>query len=106
MGPFVCGKSFIREAIEQKKAIASDTINTVNLLCSKNIGIPFSWLLPPGTVIAAAKVIVAIRVATNIQAFDLSFIQLFPSSTNGLCSSMNTSRAVLPFLFLTTLWRG
>ncbi|KAK2441044.1 ankyrin repeat-containing protein ITN1 [Trifolium repens] len=92
-----------REVIEEKKATASDQINTLNLLFGKNIGVPLSWLLPPGTVIAAAKVIVAIRIATNMQESDLSFIQFFASLTNGLCSSMNTREAVLESLFLTSL---
>ncbi|MCI78862.1 hypothetical protein A2U01_0100133, partial [Trifolium medium] len=66
----------------------------MNVLSDKKIGIPLSWLFPPGTVIAAAKAIVAkaivaIRVATNIQGFDVSFIQFFPSSSNALCSSLN-----------------
>ena len=89
--------------MEENKANVSDTMNTMNVLSDKNNGNPFSWLFPPGTVMEAAKTTVAIRVATNIQEFDVSFIQVFASSSKGLCSSLNNCQGVLPSLFLTSL---
>lgn len=89
--------------MEENKANVSDTINTMNVLSNKYIGNPLSWLFPPGTVIEAANTTVAIRVATNIQEFDVSFIQFFASSSKGLCSSLNNCQGVLPSLALTSL---
>ena len=55
------------EEEEENSAIASDMKNTLNQILFKRIGVPVSWLLPPGTVKAAAKTTVVINVATIIQ---------------------------------------
>ncbi|KAG5621858.1 hypothetical protein H5410_007076 [Solanum commersonii] len=88
------------EMIELNRATASDMTKTTNPLNFSNIGIPLSSLLPPGTVKPAAKTIVAIKVATIIQEFAVSFIHLSPSFSNNLCSSVNNSLGVFPALFL------
>jgi hypothetical protein len=49
-----------------KHAITSDIKNTINQLFLKKIAVLVS-LLPPGTVKAAVKTIVAINVATSMQ---------------------------------------
>ncbi|KAG5621860.1 hypothetical protein H5410_007078 [Solanum commersonii] len=75
------------ERIELNSATASDMTKTLNALNSSNIGIPVSLLLPPGTVKPAAKTIVAIKVATIIQEFAVSFIHLSPSFSSSSKSS-------------------
>ncbi|KAK6797040.1 hypothetical protein RDI58_004741 [Solanum bulbocastanum] len=95
-------KNIIMEMIELNRTTASDMTKTTNPLNFSNIGIPLSPLLPP-TVKPAAKAIVAIKVATIIQEFAVSFIHLSPSFSNNLCSSVNNSLGVFLALFL-VLW--
>ena len=66
----------------------------------KKVGKPESCLLPPGTVIAAANIMVTIKAATTVQEDDVSFIHFSPSFTNSLWLSVNNSRGFLPFVFV------
>nr|GMC60930.1 GDSL esterase/lipase [Ipomoea batatas]GMD97595.1 GDSL esterase/lipase [Ipomoea batatas] len=59
-------KNMMMEMIEQIIATASEIMKTVKLLRFMKIGVPVSPL-PPGTVKAAAKTMVAIKVATSMQ---------------------------------------
>ncbi|MCI93850.1 hypothetical protein A2U01_0115148, partial [Trifolium medium] len=43
---FRIAKNINREVIEENKANAFDTTNTMNVLSDKNIGIPLSWFPP------------------------------------------------------------
>ena len=66
-------KNINTEDAEENSDRASDTIKSLNNFLLKNIGKPVSWLLPPGTVKAAANIIVRIRTATTVQEVDVSF---------------------------------
>nr|GLL49117.1 hypothetical protein CR513_04767 [Ipomoea trifida] len=59
-------KNMMMEMIEQIIATASEIMKTVKLLRFMKTGVPVSPL-PPGTVKAAAKTMVAIKVATSMQ---------------------------------------
>ena len=61
---------------------ASDIIKTIKTFSFKKVGKPKSWSLPPGTVIAAANIMVTIRAATTVQEDAVSFIHFSPSFTN------------------------
>ena len=53
-------------------------------------------LLAPGTVRAAAKTTVEMRVATSIHELAVSFIASSPTLSNSLCVLLNTSLGVIP----------
>ncbi|GAV92194.1 hypothetical protein CFOL_v3_35575 [Cephalotus follicularis] len=86
-------KNINREVRDDKRASASEMINTSNAFLPKKIVTP-SLLLPPGTVNAAGKTTLEIRVATTMQEFEVSFIQLSPFLTRSSCFSVNSSQAV------------
>nr|GLL45497.1 hypothetical protein CTI12_AA390800 [Ipomoea trifida] len=73
--------------------------NTVKALLLEKIGRPFSPLLPPGTVMAAANTTVTMRAAAIVHEFAVSFIHFSPPSFNSLCSSVNTILGVFLSLF-------
>ena len=77
-----------------------DIINTIKTFSFKKVGKPESCLLPPGTVIAAANIMVTIRAATTVQEDAVPFIHFSPSFTNSLWLSINNSRGLLPFVFV------
>nr|GEV17607.1 reverse transcriptase domain-containing protein [Tanacetum cinerariifolium] len=53
------------EVAAENSEIASDIAKTLKAICFLNNGIPVSWLLPPGIVIAAANTIVTISAAVD-----------------------------------------
>nr|GEV17606.1 hypothetical protein [Tanacetum cinerariifolium] len=53
-------KNTNRDVEAENSEIASDIAKTVKAICFLKRGMPVSWLLPPGTVIAAANTIVTI----------------------------------------------
>ncbi|CAB4268871.1 unnamed protein product [Prunus armeniaca] len=60
-------KNINTEFVEEKSDIASETINTTNIFSSKNKGKPVPPLFPPGTVKAAANMMVIVRAPTIVQ---------------------------------------
>ncbi|KAM1056366.1 hypothetical protein ACFX13_030524 [Malus domestica] len=69
----------ITEVVEENSEIASETINVVNTLLVKNVGRPVSPSFPPGTVIAAANMMVTMRAPTTVQEVAISFIDFSAS---------------------------
>ncbi|KAK6779204.1 hypothetical protein RDI58_021388 [Solanum bulbocastanum] len=99
-------KNIMMETIELNSATASDITKTINPFEFSNIGIPLLLLLPPGTVKPTANTIVAIKLATSIQEFAVSFIHFSPSFSNCLCSSVNNSLGVFSSKFFTLSKKG
>jgi len=60
---------------------------------------PLSSLVPPGTLNAAVKTPVVMRVETTMHDFAVLFIQDSPFSTSSSCSTVNTCRGVMPIQF-------
>ena len=85
---------------------ASDSANKLNIMSPANIGVPSLSSFPPGTVIAAAKVIVVNSVAVTSPEFAVSFNHFSPCLANSLCSLENTISAVSPTLFFSSMHRG
>nr|GME06644.1 hypothetical protein CFOL_v3_16302 [Ipomoea batatas] len=92
-------KKTSKEVVDVKREAAFEKANIVKALWLEKIGRPFSPLLPPGTVMAAAKTTVTMRAAAIVHEFAVSFIHFSPASFNNLCSSVNTILGVLPSLF-------
>ncbi|OVA03171.1 hypothetical protein BVC80_7201g2 [Macleaya cordata] len=64
-------KNIIIDVMEEQRAKAFATVNTMNKVLLKKIGVPLLLLLlslmfPPGTVKAAANATVAMRIATTV----------------------------------------
>ena len=53
--------------VDVNSETASDIAKIMKAISCVNKGVPFSWLLPPGTVIAAANTIVVISAAVMLQ---------------------------------------
>ena len=53
------------EVEAESRESALDIIKSINTFLHKNVGKPESCLLPPGTIIAAANIMVTIRVPTT-----------------------------------------
>ena len=79
---------------------ASDIIKTIKTFSFKKVGMLESCLLPPGTVIAIANIMVTIRVATTVQEDVVPFIHFSPSFTDSLWLFVNNSRGLLPSVFV------
>ena len=94
------------EVEEERRDSASHITKSVNTLLFKNIGKPVFESLPPGTVIAAANIMVIIRAPTTVQEVAVSFIHFSPLSTNSLWVSVNNSRGVRPSSFVDSNKKG
>ena len=92
------------EAESRDKAL--DIIKIIKTFSFKKVGKPESCLLPPGTVIAAANIMVTIRAATTRQEEAVPFIHFSPSFTNSLWLSVKNSQGLLPFLFVHSNMKG
>lgn len=99
-------KNINKEAVDEKRERASETANTINAVLVEKIGKPLSLLFPPGTVMEAAKAIVAMRAAATVQEFAVSFIHCSPSLIKSLCSVENSTAGVLLSEFLLSLESG
>lgn len=82
--------------MEEKRARASATANTMNGPFFRKIGITPLPSLPPGIVKAVAKVTVMMRVATTLHDDDVSFTHCLASLSNSWCCSSKTSQYVFP----------
>ncbi|CAI9773356.1 unnamed protein product [Fraxinus pennsylvanica] len=92
------------EVVELNIATALDMRKTLNHPSFNKIGVPDSWLLPPGMVMAAANATVAIKVATTKQKDTVLFIHSSPSFLKSSCSFENNSLGVNPSSFF--IWRN
>ncbi|CAI0401568.1 unnamed protein product [Linum tenue] len=79
------------DVAEETKASASDIAKNKNDLVWRYSGMPVSWSFPPGTVKAAANIMVVMSVATTMQEDAVSFIHFSPSLASFLCSVANRS---------------
>ncbi|PWA59554.1 hypothetical protein CTI12_AA390800 [Artemisia annua] len=87
------------EVEAENREIASDIAKIVKVICFLNRGMPVSWLLPPGTVIAAANTIVTISAAVMLHDSAVAFIHFSPSFTKFACSLVNTISGVSLSIF-------
>ncbi|KAI8553357.1 hypothetical protein RHMOL_Rhmol05G0009100 [Rhododendron molle] len=79
-----------------KRENASDTAKIINATSWWKSGRPVLPLLPPGTVIAAAKTIVTMSAAGTVHKLAVSFIHFPPSATNSMCFFVNTISGISP----------
>ncbi|WVZ09583.1 hypothetical protein V8G54_014113 [Vigna mungo] len=94
------------EVEERKSDIVSAMINKVNVWSCKKMGIPVSCWFPPGTVKAAANMMVIIRVPTRVKELAVSFAHFSPAFTISTWLSLNISRGFLPSPFFSSLHLG
>jgi len=94
------------EVEDVKRDTASAMINKVNIWSRKKMGTPVSWLFPPGTVKAAANMIVIIRVPTRVKELAVSLAHFSPAFTISAWLSLNISRGFLPSPFFSSLHLG
>ncbi|KAJ0577225.1 hypothetical protein HanIR_Chr05g0233581 [Helianthus annuus] len=92
------------EVDEDIKETASAITKIMRAGSLRKKGIPVSWLYPPGTVKAAAKTIVVMRVATTMHSDAVCFIQSSPLFTNFSCFLVNKSRGVILSPFFLCLY--
>ncbi|CAN1225357.1 hypothetical protein LINGRAPRIM_LOCUS973 [Linum grandiflorum] len=74
------------DVAEETRASASDMAKIKKDLVLRYSGLPVSWLFPPGTVNAAANIMVVMSVATTMHEDAVSFIHFSPSRASFLCS--------------------
>ncbi|KAM2853231.1 hypothetical protein FF1_023842 [Malus domestica] len=77
-------KNMIIEVVEEKSETASETINVVTTFLVKNVGRPVFSSFPPGTVNAAANIMVTMRAPTTVQEVAVSFNDFSASFANSL----------------------
>ena len=99
-------KNIKTEVEEENRDRASDIIKSMNNFSCKNIGMPESWPLPPGTVKTAANIIVIMRAPATVQEVDVSFIHCSPSFIKSLWLFVNNSLGVKPSLLIDSLILG
>ena len=87
------------DAAEVKSETAFERIKIINHCSLRKKGVFGMLLLAPGTVSAAAKTTVEMRVATSIHELAVSFIASSPTLSNSLCVLLNTSLGVIPSEF-------
>ena len=96
-------KNTMTEVVEEHSDIISATIKVLNALLCKYNGIPVLPSIPPGTVTAAANIIVMTSAAISAEEeVAVSFIDNCPSFTRFLWLIVNTSRGVRPSEFIQT----
>ena len=94
------------DVVAETRNSALDSIKSINTLSFKNIGKLVFWLLPPRTVIAAANIIITIKIAGTVQEEVVSLIQFFAWSTKPLWFSTNKSWGVKPSSFSASIKEG
>jgi len=96
----------IRIEIEDEiREIASEIANIMKMVALQ-LGFPLLSSSPRGRLNAAVNTTVAISVETIMQDFAMLFIQDSALVSNSACSSVKSSRGVLPSEFLFSMKQG
>lgn len=74
-------RNITTEVTEKLSATSDEMANMLKADWPSNVGIPLSWLTPPGTVADVAKATVAMRAATTEQDSEVLVSHRPPSST-------------------------
>lgn len=84
------------EMKEEQTAASDETAKNLKAKWSWKIGLPVSWLTPPGTVADEAKATVAIRAAMKENELHVLLSHSLFLSKSSLCVSVNICSGVFP----------